>query len=176
THGGHMKLRWKRWIRGIAAAVACAVSMPSAVAALHPLDPLDENESSGAALILQSAGVAKPGAIFQSVELREPAKDFVLAWQPGQSIPRSALVFFRQERKSYRSVVDLVTGTFTAPVLIPHNQGELGLTIQEVSDFSFAFSDPAFLAALARRGLTTPAQLAQILVTPLTPGSFGLPE
>ena len=171
-----MKLRWKRWIRGIVAAVACAVSMPSAVAALHPLDPLDENEIIGAAVILQSAGVAKPGAIFQSVELREPAKDFVLAWQPGQSIPRSALVFFRQERKSYRSVVDLVTRTFTAPVLIPHNQGELGLTIQEVSDFSFAFSDPAFLAALARRGLTTPAQLAQILVTPLTPGSFGLPE
>ena len=170
-----MNPRCQSWIRGIAA-VACVAAVPTAVAALHPLDPLDENEIIGAAVILQTAGAAKPGAIFQSVELREPSKDFVLAWQPGHSIPRSALVFFRQERTSYRSVVDLSNGTFTAPVQIPHNQGELGLTIQEVSDFSFAFSDPAFLAALARRGLTTPAQLAQILVTPLTPGSFGLPE
>ncbi len=45
-----------------------------------------------------------------------------------------------------------------------------------MSDFSFAFQNPAFLAALARRGITTPSQLAHVLVAPLTPGSFGLPE
>jgi primary-amine oxidase len=172
-----MKLPWRCPIRCVTAALlACLATIPPAAAALHPLDPLDENEIIGAATILLDAGAARPGAIFQSVELREPSKDFVLGWHAGRSIPRSAQVFFRQDRKSYRTKVDLVHGTFTSPVLIAHSEGELGLTIQEVSDFSFAFGDPAFRAALARRGLTTQAQLAQVLVTPLTPGSFGLPE
>ena len=61
-------------------------------------------------------------------------------------------------------------------MLIPKSDGQLGLTITEVSDFAFAFSNPAFLSALAARGITTPSQLANVLVTPLTPGSFGLPE
>ena len=29
---------------------------------------------------------------------------------------------------------------------------------------------------LALRGISSPAQLQKVLVTPLTPGSFGLPE
>lgn len=44
-----------------------------------------------------------------------------------------------------------------------------------MSDFSFGFNDPAFLNALALRGIRTPTQLQQVFVTPLTPGSFGLP-
>ncbi|MGH8598677.1 MAG: tyramine oxidase, partial [Gammaproteobacteria bacterium] len=73
-------------------------------------------------------------------------------------------------------MVDLTAGTFTPPMLIPISDGQLGLTITEVLDFTFAFEDPTFLAALAARGITTPAQLANVFVTPLTPGSFGLPE
>ncbi len=45
-----------------------------------------------------------------------------------------------------------------------------------MSDFSFVFSDPAFLRALALRGIRSAQQLQQVFVTPLTPGSFGLPE
>ena len=98
------------------------------------------------------------------------------AFHAGDPIPRAATVFFRQDRKSYRSVVNLTAGTYTPPVLIPRSDGQLGLTITEVSDFSFAFADPAFLQALARRGITTADQSSNVLVTPLTPGSFGLPE
>ena len=60
--------------------------------------------------------------------------------------------------------------------MIPRSGGQLGLTITEVLDFSFAFQDPAFLGALARRGIRTAEQLQKVFVTPLTPGSFGLPE
>ena len=45
-----------------------------------------------------------------------------------------------------------------------------------MSDFSFVFQDPGFLNALALRGIRTPQQLQKVFVTPLTPGSFGLPE
>lgn len=149
----------------------------SRAAVVHPMDPLTEDEILGAAFVLLGAGAARPGAIFQSIDLREPSKESVLSFVPGSAVtPRAATVFFRQDKKSYRTVVNLTAGTFTPPQLIPRSDGQLGLTITEVSDFSFAFSDPKFLAALARRGITTPAQLANVLVTPLTAGSFGLPE
>ena len=158
----------RRWL----AAATCSVLAPWAAA--HPMDPLTADEIIGAAQLLLNGGAAKPGAIFQSVELREPTKAAVLS---GTGTPdREATVFWRQNQQSYKSNVNLRTAAFTPPQLIPRTQGQLGLTITEVVDFSFAFQDPAFLQALARRGISTPQQLQQVLVTPLTPGSFGLPE
>ena len=56
-----------------------------------------------------------------------------------------ATVFYRQNKRSFKTIVNFSAGTFTPPVLIPRTEGQLGLTITEVSDFSFAFQDPAFL-------------------------------
>ncbi len=168
--------RLRRYAAHALLALALGAAVPAHTAVNHPMDPLEDTEILNAAFILLGAGAAQTGAIFQSIDLREPSKNAVLAFHPGDSIPRSATVYFRQDKKSYKSVVDLVAGTFTPPVLIPKSDGQLGLTITEVSDFSFAFADPAFLQALARRGITTPDQLANVFVTPLTPGSFGLPE
>lgn len=158
-----------RRIGTLLSGLACAGALQA-----HPLDPLSPDEIIQAASILLQAGAARPGAIFQSVELRDPPKAQVLAG--AANLPRQATVFYRQNRKSFRSTVNLTSGSFTPPALIPTSDGQLGLTIQEVLDFSFAFEDPAFLAALARRGVRAPAQLARVLVTPLTAGSFGLPE
>ena len=153
-----------------------AVQTAASAAVSHPMDPLTADEILAAANILLQGGAARPGAIFQSIELREPPKNEVLAFRRGTAPNRSATVFYRQNKRSFKSTVNLSLGTFTPPVLIPISDGQLGLTIQEVSDFSFVFSDPAFLSALALRGITTPTQLQQVFVTPLTPGSFGLPE
>ena len=143
----------------------------------HPMDPLEDFEIMTAADILQSAGAALPTAIFQSIDLREPAKDVVLNFHAGDPLTtRSATVYFRQNKKSYRSIVNLTAGTFTAPVLIPASDGQLGLTIAEVSTLGFAVETPAVRNALALRGLDTPEKRLNVLVTPLTPGSFGLPE
>jgi primary-amine oxidase len=159
------------------AAIASFVLCTAAHAMVaHPMDPLEDTEILAAANILLAGNAAQPGAIFQSIELREPPKSAVLAFHPGNPITRAAQVFFRQNKKSYRSIVDLTHGTFTPPVEIPASQGQLGLTITEVSDFSFAVQDARLLAALKKRGLTTADQLAHILVQPLTAGSFGLPE
>ena len=61
-------------------------------------------------------------------------------------------------------------------MLIPASDGQLGLTIAEVSTLGFAVETPAVRNALALRGLDTPEKRLNVLVTPLTPGSFGLPE
>jgi len=156
--------------RGMAAA-ALALHLCAPLAA-HPMDPLTADEIVAAANLLLAAHAAQPGAIFQAVDLAEPPKHDVLAGRGD----RQASVFWRQNKQSFRSTVNLSQHTFTAPQLIPRSEGQLGLTITEVIDFGFAFQDPAFLAALARRGISTPAQLGKVFVTPLTPGSFGLPE
>ena len=158
-----------------AAAIVVAMSNTHAIVQ-HPMDPLEDTEILAAAFILQGAGAAQPGAIFQSIDLREPPKDVVLGFQPGNPITRAATVYYRQNKKSYRTVVESRQRHVLAAAVIPKSDGQLGLTITEVSDFTFAFQDPAFLHALAKRGITTPGQLANVLVTPLTPGSFGLPE
>ncbi len=164
-------------LRLLCATCITAAACTAALAATHPLDPLDGDEIVGAANILLSGRAAQPGAIFQSVELREPAKQLVLGHRPGAPVTnRQATVFWRQNKQSFKSNVNLSTASFTPPELIPPSQGQLGLTITEISDFAFAFNDPAFLAALARRGISTPAQLQKVFITPLTPGSFGLPE
>jgi primary-amine oxidase len=160
-----------------ALSLCCAlVASCSTLAATHPMDPLDENEIIAAAQILLDGGAAIPGAAFQSIDLREPPKSEVLAFHPGDAFKRSATVFFRQAKQSFRSIVNLTDHTFTPPVEIPRSQGQLGLTIGEIFNFGFLFNDPQFLAALALRGIDTPDELAQVFVQPLTPGSFGLPE
>ena len=148
-----------------------------AAAPSHPMDPLTADEMLGAANLLLQGRAAQPGAVFQSIELREPSKQEVLSARRGTAAAsRMATVFYRQNKRSFKTTVDLSAGTFTPPVPIPRTDGQLGLTITEVSDFSFVFQDPAFVAALALRGIAGPAQLQKVFVTPLTPGSFGLPE
>jgi primary-amine oxidase len=142
----------------------------------HPMDPLEDTEIIGAAAILLNGGAASPGAIFQSIDLREPSKQIVLNYQNGDPIPRAAAVFYRQNKKSYKSIVNLIDGTFTVPTEIPNSEGQLGLTITEILDFQFLFQNQNFLNALALRGIDTPQELQNVLVTPLTPGSFDLPE
>ena len=66
-----------------------------------------------------------------------------------------------EQAAASRATVNLSAGTFTPPVLIPLSEGQLGLTITEVSDFSFVFQDPAFLHALALRGIAHAAAAAE---------------
>lgn len=147
---------------------------PGLALAQHPLDPLSEAEIVKAVDILLKAQAAKPNAVFQSVELREPRKAAVLSG--GNAIDREALVYFRQGARSFRTVVNLVRATFTPPVEIPRHDGQLGLTIGEIFDFAFLLRDPTFQAAMAARGISQPDVLTKVFVTPLTAGSFGLPE
>lgn len=165
------------WGRVPLAGALLAIGLASADAAVqHPMDPLEDIEILGAAQILLDGGAAIPGAIFQSIELREPSKAAVLTFQPGDSLTRRATVFYRQNKQSFKTIVNLTAGTYTPPVEIPIGDGQLGLTIQEVSDFAFLFEDPNVLNALALRGIDSPAEFAHVFVTPLTAGAFGLPE
>ncbi len=59
---------------------------------------------------------------------------------------------------------------------IPASEGQLGLTIGELFNFSFLAQDEQFKTAMAKRGIDTPEELEKVFVTPLTPRIVGLPE
>ena len=114
-----MSRRLASLARRLGAVVVAALGLAAHAAAPHPMDPLSADEILAAANILLQGRAAQPGAIFQSIELREPAKAEVLAFRGGNAPNRSATVFFRQNKRSYKTTVNLSQGTFTPPVLIP---------------------------------------------------------
>ena len=75
-----------------------------AAAASHPMDPLTADEMLGAANLLLQGRAAQPGAVFQSIELREPGKSEVLNARRGAAAAnRMATVFYRQNKRSFKT-------------------------------------------------------------------------
>ncbi len=92
---------------------------------------------------------------FCSVELIEPPKARVLAWQPGEDFARKALAVLwdRSTSRTFEGVVDLAADaveSFThKPDVTPN------FTVDEWHDCDHAMRhDPAVIAAMAARGIT----------------------
>jgi primary-amine oxidase len=78
----------------------------------HPLDPLTPEEIEAVSEILKRDRGLAASARFVYVTLREPSKDAVLPYQPGQAFEREAHVVLREraERKTYEAVVSITAG------------------------------------------------------------------
>ena len=72
------------------ASPASGATQPS-VRAMHPLDPLTDEEIRSATRIVR-ADARFATAAFHAFAAAEPAKRDVLAWQPGQALPRAATI------------------------------------------------------------------------------------
>ena len=75
----------------------------------HPLDGLATAEYWSVYDALQSAGHLTPETKFTSVLLHPPSKATVLAWTPGQPVPREADVVLLRDSKTYTARVDIAT-------------------------------------------------------------------
>ena len=132
--------------------------------ARHPLDPLTEYEFRQATAVLRrDRGVGTTWRI-ASVELREPPKDALggltggapAGQAPAPGAPaREALVvcWNRDDGHAYRAVVSLDADTVTAWEPLPGQQPNITLDEWHECD-EMLRSDPALVAALARRGIT----------------------
>jgi primary-amine oxidase len=85
-----------------------AVTVPSASAqsAKHPLDGLTAPEHWAVYETLKASGKADAKTLFPLIQLKEPPKEEVLAWKPGQAIRREALVVVKQGPQTFEAVVD----------------------------------------------------------------------
>jgi primary-amine oxidase len=142
--------------------------------ALHPLDPLDADEIRTAVDVLRRTGHIGVGWRIASVELREPAKDVVRGFAPGDPIVREATVvtWDRATGVTYKAVLSLTDGTVLSWTAFEGHQANA--TNDEAADASDAvLAHPDVVAKLAGRGIT---DLSAVLVDSWTFGAHLIPE
>ncbi|MEQ1576283.1 MAG: primary-amine oxidase [Hyphomicrobium sp.] len=125
---------------------------------LHPLDPLSATEFRAIRDALAKAHGVGPGWRFASVELKEPPKDIMLRWRPGQTVAREAIavVWNRGNGKAYKARLTLGKNGIGSVASFEHLPGQHpNMTLDEWHDCDELLrSDPGLATALARRGIT----------------------
>lgn len=149
------------------------VGLPVAtVAAQHPLDALDADEISASMNLLRAAGQVDDKTLFLSLTLEEPPKQKVLAWKPGEPIPRAARAVLRRGNETRETVVNL-TDKKVGPMRTI-KEGQAPLVMPEFfGAIDTAVSDPKVQEALKGRGIT---DFKKVACAPRTVGNFGREE
>src|SRR5688500_2176639 len=140
----------------------------------HPLDPLSAEEIRAAAAILRRDRGVGESWRFASIELREPSKQEVRDFTPGDPIRREAEVICwnRDDGQAYKAVVALADDGVIA---WEHRPGEQpNMTVDEFYECDAALRrDPRVIAALAERGIS---DLELVLIDTWAYGAHLLPE
>src|SRR5580698_9710254 len=119
----------------------------------HPLDALTTEEYWTVHDVLQQSGHLTDKTLFSSVLLHEPAKDKVLAWKPGDPIPREADVILEDGGKTIEARVDITAHKLEFWNQIPGVQAPI--TESELDTMNDVVKkDPRVIAALKRHGVT----------------------
>jgi primary-amine oxidase len=138
---------------------------------IHPLEPLTAEEITIAVTTVKQAKSLGDRVRFMSVALQEPPKDCVLAYRPGDSIERQALlvVMDNESAKTYEAIVSISNHTVVSWQHIPDVQP--GIALDEFFDCEAAVkASPEFQAALLKRGIT---DLDLVMVDPWSAGNYG---
>ena len=165
-----MRLTIRRWTFVVLAVAVLSVHAAAQLpAAAHPLDALTKTEIEAVTAIVGADSRFKD-VRYQLITLAEPDKSAVLAWKPGQTVPRRARVTAVKDAKIFEIDVDLdgksATGvTVRAGIEVP-------VTLNEASEaVEVARADPGMIAAFKKRGHT---DLDHVDCAPLSAGYFGI--
>jgi primary-amine oxidase len=148
---------------------------PAEISARHPLAPLTLEEAAIAArLALSETG---DGARLVHVALAEPDKAAVLGWD-GSPLPRQvlAVTYAKPQRLTWMITITLHDGpngpaaTLTRKVPVPGAQPPIMMD-EWVANAQGIKADPAFQAAVAKRGIT---DMSRIQIDPWPASHFGL--
>ncbi len=137
----------------------------------HPLDPLSEEEIALTTRILTESGRITARTRLMAYTLQEPPKEVVLAYQPGQQVPREVFVVMRDHdrRVTIEALVDVSAATIRS--WRERTDVQPALTYPEVFAAAEAIlADATFQESLTQRGIT---DLASVVVYPWTAGHLG---
>ena len=155
------------------------MAMPSreratASSAPHPLDPLSVEEISRAVDIVRGAQELSASVRFVSINLNEPPKELVLAWQTGDQIAREAALVLLDKvtGATYEATVSLTEERVIRWQLVPGVQPAV-MSEEVVASEQVLKAHPDFQAALQRRGIT---DLNLVMVDSWTVGNYGAEE
>lgn len=156
----------------IPAVSTAALYLSILAAAGHPLDGLSTQEHWTLYDVLRASGRVDDKARYAGVQLHEPPKDEVLAWQPGQPFRREALAAVVVGGRTWEAVVDVKGGTLVSWAEVEGAQANLVESEETLSD-ELMKASPEVLAALKRRGIT---DLNVVECWAVSPGYFGRQE
>ena len=145
--------------------------------AAHPLDPLSEAEVALASDILKAEKRLGANIRFTHVQLDEPVKADILAWQPDAGLPRcaAATLFDCKTGATHVATVDLAARAVTSWREHPtktHPYGQPPVTIEEVFKVGdIVKADVGWRRAMQRRGLSD-EEIALVQVDPFSAGFF----
>ncbi|WP_240629928.1 primary-amine oxidase [Specibacter cremeus] len=149
------------------------MSIPSG---FHPLDPLSADEFRAAtALLARDHGVTAPQWRLAAIELIEPAKADVVAFEATGTVPARIVGVNCLERSSNKTYQARVSLTRDAVVSFTHIPGaQPNFTVDEWEEADKALREhPEVIAALAKRGIT---DLSLVFMDTWTYGDAVLPE
>jgi len=140
--------------------------------AKHPLDGLTATEQWAVYETLKASGKTDAKTRFPLIQFKEPPKEEVLAWKPGQAMRREALVIVKQGPQTFEAVVDasgkkLISWSEVKgvqPNLVEEEMREIDEPVKE---------NPDVQAALRRRGIT---DYSTVHCAGYGTGYFGTPE
>jgi primary-amine oxidase len=135
----------------------------------HPLDPLAADEIR-LAIEVARGDARLAGAAFPSINVLIPPKADVLAWRPGQTLPRQARVEAMTAATTYELVVDL--GSHRLVSMTERAGAEPAVMLSEIQAVQAVVENPEFKAALQKRGLT---DLTKVFCAPFAAGYYGSP-
>ena len=143
----------------------------------HPLDPLTLAELGAFQALVTGDGRFDPALRFTLVELCEPDKAAVLAFQPGQGVVRRVrgVLLNTADGAILEVVADVTAGRIEAWAKVA-TRGQPPIIVDEFMKLDrIVKSDPRWVAAVKRRGITD-ADLPLVQVDPFSAGHFGYPE
>ncbi|TIX28304.1 MAG: primary-amine oxidase [Mesorhizobium sp.] len=154
----------------------CCVSSPPhqmPMVVSHPLQPLTPQEIRQAAVIVRTCAPYGNDTRFETIELMEPDKATVSAFSPGVAIERKARVnVFSAAIVSVTSlIVCLDTETILSRKDFPGRRPMIQLE-QFLGIEGIVRTDPAFIAACKRRGIT---DMDTVCIDPWSAGNFDVP-
>lgn len=152
------------------AALATALALGMAGAAAHPLDGLSPEEYGAVTATLLDAGNATEATLYPLIELVEPPKAEVLAWEDGDTDIRRARVHYGADGAFRTAVVNITERTVESDA--PAAGQPMILFAEFIGAMEAALSHPDMVAGLGARGLTP----ADVFCLPLTAGNFGTEE
>jgi primary-amine oxidase len=157
----------------ICSIVLLAMATPMAAqTAKHPLDGLTAPEYWAVFEVMKASGHVNTTTRFPLVNLREPPKDEVLAWKPGQPFRREAFVVVKQGPRTFEAIVDIgsrkVISWKELEGVQPNITDEEILGVDEPMK-----ANPEWQAAMRRRGIT---DYETVQCQGISPGYFGTPE
>lgn len=138
----------------------------------HPLEALKSQEYWTVYDVLRATGKVDADTYYASVLLREPPKDKLLAWKPGDPVFREADAVLLRKGKTIEAVVDVAGSKLVSWKEVNDVQAPiLGMEFQELGEL--VKKDPRVIEALKKRGIT---DLNTVDCVPLPFGYFALPE